>query len=495
MDRVKTRAGRRRALRLLAALAAEAAVPLSYFAPARAVTRDAPPPRARMITDLIGTNGWAGSSADIEMWRAMGISWGRGSVGPGQPDRRGETMRIDRTGSAFDGDLPSVLIRNERNGINSLLLLGYTPEWNASVPGDSNSAPVDVGVWTQYVEAVVRKYSAPPYNLRYFQIWNEAAGKLSGGSPQATFWHGPDFSKDQKRSKPYQRAMQDYVERIHIPAARIIRRYHAYVVYGGWPDQGGLDTFKQWLEYRSPALNTRMLDWVDYIDTHYLPVGDFESLYQQYVKNGPARGIWQTEIGDEYMKDPHYLPRYFFDLAVWALGSNWDDPDKYVSMIYHWDGYEPFRLTHRGPPARTYNVSGRSLIVLRRSAGGQLASFPKQVQGGPGVAANTLLSGNDLVMQVSARAGWQTVAVSGLTAMRSGAVRVDFIDALSGDASPPDDVALSWDNDLMKVRFRVPDEVNGEREGDGKGESGNRNGDAPKHLAYLVVRAATQRVG
>ncbi len=314
------------------------------------------------------------------------------------------------------------------------------------------------------------------------QIWNEAAGELSGGLPQATFWHGPEFSTDQKRAKPYERAMQDYIERIHIPAARIIRSYHAYVVYGGWPDQGGLANFQRWLEYRSPALNERMLDWVDYIDTHYLPVADLESLYQQYVKNGPARGIWQTEIGNEYMKDPHYLPRYFFDLAVWALGRNWDDPDKYLSMIYHWDGYEPFRLTHRGPPERTCNVSGRTLIVLRQTAGGHLASFSKPLQGGPGVAANALLSGNELVIQVSSSAGWQGIAIGGLQALRSRTVKADFIDALSGEASAPGNVALSWDNELMQVRFKVPDQVNG---------AGNY---PPGNLAYLVLRRVAQGV-
>lgn len=484
MNRAKTRAGRRRALRTLAALAAGAAAPLSGVGPALAAIPD--PARAnarpRMMTDLIGTNGWAGSAADIEVWRAMGISWGRDTVGPGQPDRRGEPMRIDKTSSAFDSDLPSALLRNERNGIGSLLMLGYTPRWNATVPGDSNSAPVDVNVWKQYVDAVVRKYSAPPYNLRYFQIWNEAAGKLSGGLPQATFWHGPNFSQDEKRSRPYERAMQDYVERIHIPAARIIRSYHAYVVYGGWPDQGGLDNFHRWLEYRSPALNERMLDWVDYIDTHYLPVSDMETLYQRYVKNGPARGIWQTEIGNEYMKDPHYLPRYFFDFAVWALGRDWDDPNKYLSMIYHWDGYEPFRLTHRGPPERTYNVSGRSLIVLRKTVGGHLASFSRPLQCGPGLAANALLSGNDLVIQVISGAGWQSIAIGGLQALRARTIQANFIDALSGEASAPGNVALSWDNDLMKVRFKVPDRVNG------------AENDPPKHLAYLVVRRVTQGV-
>jgi hypothetical protein len=479
MVRVVNGVGRRRALRSLAALAG-ATIPLARTQSAFALMSDASPKStgARRITDLIGSNGWPGSADDIRMWRAMGISWGRDSVGPGQQRGPADAMRIDKTGSAFDSDLPSVLIRNDRNGIGSLLLLGYTPTWNASVPGDSNSAPVDVKAWTRYVDAVVRKYSAPPYNLRYFQIWNEAAGKLSGGLPQATFWHGPDFSSDEKRSKPYARAMQDYVEKVHIPAARIIRGYGAYVVYGGWPDQGGLSNFKQWLEYRSPMLNERMLDWVDYLDTHYLPVADLDPLYQQYVRNGPARGIWQTEIGNEYMKDPHYLPRYFFDLAVWALDRNWDDPDKYLSMIYHWDGYEPFRLTHRGPPERTYNVSGQSLVVLRRTVNGPLAGFSKPLQFSPGSAGTALLSGKDVVMQVRADPGWQTVNVPRLGSPASRAAQVELIDALTGAASASDDVALTWDDQMLKIRFKVPVRVNG---------AGNN---PPKHLAYVVVRRA-----
>ncbi|MFM0340768.1 hypothetical protein [Paraburkholderia fungorum] len=475
--RVMSIAARRRALRTLAALAG-AAMPLARGKTASALTPESGSAgdRGRRITELIGSNGWAGAPGDVQMWRAMGISWGRSSVGPGQPDGPEDVMRIDKTSSAFDSDLPPALIANQRNGIGSLLQLGYTPTWNASVPGDANSAPVDVEVWTRYVDAVVRKYSAPPYNLRYFQIWNEAAGKLSGGLAQATFWHGADADGNVKSSKPYERAMQDYVERIHIPAARVIRRYRAYVVYGGWPDQGGLDNFRTWLEYRSPVLKERMLDWVDYIDTHYLPVADLDSLYQQYVRNGPARGIWQTEIGDAYMKDPHYLPRYFFDFAVWALDRNWDDSNKYLSMVYHWDGYEPFRLTHRGPPKRTYNVSGRSLVVLNQTASGSLARFSKPLQFDRGASGSALLSGHDVVMQVSADPGWQSVTVGGLKAPSSRNARVEFIDALTGTVSARDDVAVAWNDEALKVRFKVPDRVNG---ADNK---------PPKHLAYVVVR-------
>ncbi|WP_434111009.1 hypothetical protein [Paraburkholderia caffeinilytica] len=477
MDRVSRVAGRRRALRTLAALAG-AVIPLTASRTALSLTHESRSlsARGRRMTELIGSNGWAGAASDVQMWRAMGISWGRGSVGPGQPDGPQDVMRIDKTSSAFDSELPPALIANDRNGIGSLLQLGYTPAWNASVPGDPNSAPVDVEVWERYVDAVVRTYSAPPYNLRYFQIWNEAAGRLSGGLAQATFWHGPDADGNEKSSKPYERAMQDYVERIHIPAARIIRRYHAYIVYGGWPDQGGLDNFRRWLEYRSPVLKERMLDWVDYIDTHYLPVADLDSLYQQYVRNGPARGIWQTEIGDGYMKDPHYLPSYFFDFAVWALDRNWDDPNKYLSMVYHWDGYEPFRLTHRGPPTRTYNVSGRSLVVLNRTANGSLASFSKPLQFDPGASGSALLSGRDVVMQVSADPGWKSVTVGGLKPPSSSHALVELIDALNGTVSAREDVALAWNDQSLKIRFKVPDRVNGVE---------NK---PPKHLAYVVVR-------
>lgn len=474
MDRMSYRPSRRRVLAAFAALACAGLRPMHAMAASAAgpVGNRA----ARRITDMIGTNGWPGSAADIEMWRKMGISWGRGSVGPGQPDAPTQPMRVDKTGNRYDSDLPSVILRNNQNGIRSLLFLGYTPKWNASLPGDTKSAPEDVDAWERYVDAVVRKYSGPPYGVRHFQIWNEAAGRLSGGLPQATFWHGPNFSKNEHQSGPYDRALQDYVERIHIPAARIIRRYGGYVVYGGWPDQGGLDNLDKWLDYRSPRLNERMADWVDYLDTHYLPLADLDRLYERYVKQGPARGLWQTEIGDRYMLDEHYLPRYFFEFAVWALARNWDDPDKYLSMVYHWDGYEPFRLTHRGPPVRTFNVSGQSLIVLNQTIPGTLAPLSKPLRFGPEVTGSGLLSDRDMVIQVSAPSGWRTVEAAGV-APPSGGAQVLLIDALTGAAASREDAALNWNSDVMNIRFRVPDNVNG---ADRK---------PPRHLAYLVVRA------
>jgi hypothetical protein len=304
-----------------------------------------------------------------------------------------------RTGSKFNNDLPSTLLLRNRNGIKSLLLPGYTPHWNATVPGDSNSAPVNVRAWTRYVEAAARKYSAPPFNLRYFQTWNEVAGTLSGGSPQAAFWHGPNFSKDRKHAKPYERAMQDYVERVNLPAARIIAKYNADNVYRSSPDQGGVSNFCKWLEDRSPASNERMLDWVDYFDTH------------------------------------------------WALERHWNEPNKYMSVMYHRDGYEPFRLTHRGPPKRTYNVSGRSLVVLHPTASGSLARLAGPLQFGPGASCSALRSGNDIVLQVNGSAGWRTATVAGFKRPSDREVKIDFIGAVTGTVSAIDAITTTWSND------------------------------------------------
>jgi hypothetical protein len=471
-DRREYDADRRRVLEMLAVLTGAAQQP----ALAASLADRSRPSGGRRITDLIGANGWPGSASDVAMWHEMGISWGRDVVGPGQPDSPDEPMRVGRTGTAYDTDLPSILVRNNRNGIRSLLLLAYTSKWNATVPGDTKSAPVNVDAWKRYVDAVVRKYSSPPYNVRHFQVWNEAAGRLSGGLPQSTFWHGPGFKADEMRSAPYERAMQDYVDRIHIPAARIIRSYHAYVVYGGWPDQGGLDNYSKWLEYRSPLYQERMLDWVDYIDIHYMSVKDLDSPYEKYVKRGPARGIWQTEIGYTFMEDPHYLPRYFFDFAVWALMRDWNDPDKFVSMIYHWDGYQPFILTHRGPPKRTYNPPGRSLIVLRKTVGGPLSNFMAPLQFGSDASGSALRSGTDIVIQVRAAPGWRTVVAADIGAPLTRATEVRFIDAVTGAVSARDDVVPTRDGDGIKIRFRVPPQTNG------------RADKPPRHLGYIVIR-------
>jgi hypothetical protein len=430
----------------------------------------------RRITQLVGANGGPGTDDDVLMWQNMGISWARDSIGPGQRYSVHSPMDVDKTGSAYDANLPASLMIKKRGGIKTLLMLGYTAIWNASLPNDSKSAPKDISAWESYVDAAVKKYSAPPYNVTHFQIWNEAGGRMSGGQLQSSFWHGPGYNGSRALDRPYEHAMQDYVERIHIPAARIIKRYGAFVVYGGWPDQGGIDSFVEWLEYRSPSQNARMIDWVDYLDTHYLGVDALTPLYNRYVAKDKVMGLWQTEIGDRYMIDPHYLPSYFFRFAVWALERNWSNPDKYVSMVYHWEGEESFHLTHRGHP-RSYNVSGMSLVILHKIVSGPLRPFGGSVEFGPKVTGFLLCSGNDIVLQIKAEPGWRTLHLRGLVEPLPDRFVVLFVDALTGHAENIDNVKAGLSANRLSISFEVPDPPNGNATGD----------TTPVHLAYLVV--------
>lgn len=403
----------------------------------------------RRITDLIGSNGWPSSEQDVIVWKYMGLRWGRDSA---WPEAKSPYSPLDVTKSGpGNADLPSTILRNNRNGIRSLIYLGYTPTWNARVPGDSLSAPRDVSYWEKYVEAVVKKYSAPPYNVKYFQIWNEACGEMANGSRQASFWHGPGYRDDPADSKPYANAMQDYVNLIHIPAARIIRKYHAYVVYGGWPDQGGLDNYFKWLEYYSPEQHARMIDWVDYLDIHYLGVEDLETLYRRYGASGKIRGIWQTEIGNDYLHNQNYLPQYYFDLAVWALKRNWDDPNKYVTMVYHWDG----QLTNRGEP-RTYTPSGRALITLTKNVSGALSSFNHPVTYSQGLSGKALYSDNKIVFQIVGKKGRGSIEVKDLPAPPTRRFKAIYIDAVEGTMVRDADIVSSWKGNTLSLQFNVP---------------------------------------
>jgi hypothetical protein len=143
-------------------------------------------------------------------------------------------------------------------------------------------------------------------------------------------------------------------------------------------------------------------------------------------------------------------------------------------MVYHWDGVEPFRLTHRGNP-RTYNVSGMSLVVLRKTVSGALRRFRGAVAFGPGVSGLALYSDAEIVLQVRAESGWRTVDIGGFENPSAGRFRVVVVDALNGDAAPVDAVTTAWRADRLSISFMVPEVVNGADQ------------TPPSHLAYLVV--------
>jgi len=173
------------------------------------------------------------------------------------------------------------------------------------------------------------------------------------------------------------------------------------------------------------------------------------------------------------------LPDYYFSLAVWALDHQWNDPDKYLSLIYHWDGLEAYRLTHRGSP-RTYNPSGRALIALRQNVSGVLAPFHHSIRFSDGASGKALYAGKNIVFQVHAQQGHRSLEVDDLPAPASGEaashIKLAYIDAVSGTPVPDAKLEVSWQGTRLSLGFDAP------------GAGTNSDGKPlASHLGYLVV--------
>jgi hypothetical protein len=172
------------------------------------------------------------------------------------------------------------------------------------------------------------------------------------------------------------------------------------------------------------------------------------------------------------MVDQNYLPAYYFDTAIWALGRGWDAPEKYVSMIYHWEGTEAFRLTARDG---TYNPSGRSLVTLHTALPGTLARFDHVIAASTGLTARALYSGDTIVFLVTGKPGTQSLQVGDVAAPASGHSKVDYIDGVEGTAVAGANLTSSWQGKMLSVQLTVP------------GPKNDVNGQPRDHLGYVIV--------
>lgn len=165
--------------------------------------------------------------------------------------------------------------------------------------------------WGKYVRRVVGFFRKAPYNVEYFQIWNEAY-------PTSDFWGHGDLDA--------------FMTRVHIPASKIIRELGGKVVYGGWPCCGSIQDYVATLD-RNHAWST-----IDVLDIHYFPLSAFEYLHQAASKRGyDSIGIWQTELG--FSTDPEFIGNTYPRFLAWCLGHDWDYADRY--KLFFFCGFTP----------------------------------------------------------------------------------------------------------------------------------------------------------
>ncbi len=198
--------------------------------------------------------------------------------------------------------------------------------------------------WENYVRKVVTFLRAEPYNVEYFQIWNEA-------HPTSSFWYGD---------------MDTYFKRVHLPAAKIIRELGGKVVYGGWICGAPMSEFVELMD-RHDAWKT-----VDILDLHYFPLAAMEYLYRETSRRKVEHiGIWQTEIG--FSTDPNFAGNLYPRMLYWGLKRNWSYGDKYKSFYFAYGspndpkayGYKRSLLL-----GKELNLSGRSLENMGQIFGG-----------------------------------------------------------------------------------------------------------------------------
>ncbi|MFG0250162.1 MAG: hypothetical protein ACF8OB_14840 [Phycisphaeraceae bacterium JB051] len=187
--------------------------------------------------------------------------------------------------------------------------------------GQRGMYPMDeshVPDWQNYVRRAVSKLMAPPYNLKYFQIWNEA-------HPASGFYEG---------------TLDSYMKRVHLPAAEIIHELGGKVVYGGWPCCGSLGQFVSLLD-QYDAWKT-----IDVIDVHYFPVSAYAFLYREAQKRGIKHPyIWQTEFG--FTTNPVALANAYPRILDWALRQNPVDQDQFkVLWFASWSPDDPKAYGH-----------------------------------------------------------------------------------------------------------------------------------------------------
>jgi len=139
--------------------------------------------------------------------------------------------------------------------------------------------------WKAYVGRVVGALAASPLRTRYFEVWNEAY-------PTSGFWRG---------------SMDDYFRLIHLPAAEVIHKQGAKVVYGGWPCVGPLHEFIDLMDQHKAWAS------VDVLSLHYFPLSAMEQLARvARQRTGREYPVWQTEFGFSPKAGTvgNFLPRF-----------------------------------------------------------------------------------------------------------------------------------------------------------------------------------------
>jgi hypothetical protein len=121
-------------------------------------------------TDIIGETG-------LQLVRHNALLWY--NVEPSEGERQWEAI----------AELEDKLARASSSGLSTILIVRGTPEWAQMIPG-SFCGPIRqdrLDAFANFLSEAVKRYSIPPYNVKYWELGNEPDVDPSLVSPNSVF--------------------------------------------------------------------------------------------------------------------------------------------------------------------------------------------------------------------------------------------------------------------------------------------------------------------
>lgn len=160
-------------------------------------------PSFNPLTDILPIGGIETSKlTDIELnfladtntawWRRNGVFWA--DIEPIEGTRDWSAMR----------NLENELILASENGFTTILIIRKTPQWAQDIYNTAcgRIKPEKLEAFASFMSDLVTRYSAPPYNVKYWELWNEpdiSPNSVSGNSQygcwgdETSLYYGGDY--------------------------------------------------------------------------------------------------------------------------------------------------------------------------------------------------------------------------------------------------------------------------------------------------------------
>lgn len=204
-------------------------------------------------------------------------------------------------------------------GVELLVIFGYTPKWASSGPNGENSAPPrDLKDWTNFVHTVVSRYKG---KVKYWEVWNE---------PDIGFWTGTieqycDLLKSAyvaaKKADPECKVVFGGLAGVNLPFLERVYQYGGgpfFDVMAVHPYQWG-DTFNdEWFSLQLRNLRDLMVKYRERYKEVWLTELGWSTGDAGITEDVQARLLQQAMIAGLSLSDIDVTKVFWFSVKDWG---------------------------------------------------------------------------------------------------------------------------------------------------------------------------------